>query len=1129
MTENAKKDDGNRVFEEYCSRLIPEGLAAQIRLNPEKHRKNVEEYSAKYAEYARVTDNIANEIIGKLKLSETGQVNVEGDAPDELSKTKLGLSAIIADQLRNNVRQGDDGSHLYKAAWGTLLTDDNKATLKLLTYPGDAPVDYAAAANEEVQTLMGMYKNAQPSAERLKALASVSAGTLAACADAGDLCMNSGFLRTCTKVTNKFISRGSNNRNVSDTTDSTNELETSARVVHIVVDSTTSVLPELEGEGLHENAIISQLAKGRATTGVKAPGLPNNQEEIHALQRLEVGSVSTPAAAATVMLATLVGWLMHMTELNVEGDEPVDRNAEDWFNTKASTSEAGYATHDMMSGLESQVAASGLGINMRSSLNYPLQCNDSGAIHCERTFISCHSSDAHDVPDYGEGYYLLAIPSRPDNQRALTACALALCAGRPLVSEARGHMQLMALANTSNVSFVAGRGGTAECLSNNWQASVTFGIKEVNDLIGYLVSRHMRLSTAKTNLAVMAIGSLFVPATASHHDYTNCLCAITQKIPHPHCEPVIDCVTMNTGRNSLGKQLHADARSLGIAFMRDVQEVVAMHTLGRSVAEITIAQKAPIAVSGQDIKQLQLDHAYALVAMARASDTAVHSTAQLANNGGQYGAYPAMLSISCNALGLDEADLRIAGASWAPHAYPYTPGCAYVNNSGTLQKLVVRDWCNTNEEIIGVLTPANAGISTIDNRDHVTAINQMPGNIIDMGDADVKIPNKILAMLNAHHKQTLANLGNAIAKTNLIAGRHPLNLTHGDYLEALHILDADPWLANDIIKCLTKGQAVTNQDVTTNGFKTSFENYAVQYDKWSRLKNLFEHKHSLLISVAKAYMLVMVAKSTVHGTAPLLGAPQAISHGWWAGAYVAHLARYHYLAEGNEERMLVEPTLSSADQSPNTLATVAALCYSAVVVTKQRATVLIESRIGSWSTIGTNITCGPSVPSMTIDWKLKRALSLDTDSAQSRDLAAILTWALKRGSSLMAKCTVKNTLVTSCPLVPVLEAIDRGGDSATRYVSTMTSTQQKLSSPVFFAGNHAQGTYVTLKPSDPTLPAKHFNKQTIDLSHMQGMLESMTNANAAALESSIERAAANARAGAATSGETGGPPGSVAS
>nr|WUG53727.1 putative capsid protein P2 [Cordyceps militaris quadrivirus 2] len=1128
MTENPKKDS-NHVFEEYCTRFVPEGLAAQIRLNPEKHRKAVEEYSAKYAEYNRVTDGIANEIVGKLKFGESAQVNVEGDAPDELSKTKLGLSAIIADQLRTNIRQGDDGSHLYKAEWGPLLTDANKTALKLLTYPGDAPVDYAAAASEEIQTLLGVYKNAQPSAERLKALAAVSAGTLAACADAGDLCMSSGFLRTRTKVTNKFISRGNSNRNVSDTTDSTNELETSARVVKIMVDSNTSVLPELEGEGLHENAIISQLAKGRATTGVKAPGLANNQEEIHALQRLEVGSVATPAAAATVMLATLVGWLMHMTGLNEGSNEPQNQSAERWFSAMSSTSEAGYATNDMMSGLESEVAAAVQGVNMRSSLICPIQSDNSGAIYSDQRYTSCHSTEARDLPDYGEGYYLLSIPSRPHDQQALTACALALCAGRPVVSEARGHMQLMALANTSNVSFVAGRGGTAVRLDDGWQANVAFGVKEVNDLIGYLVSRHMRLSTAKTNLAVMAIGSLFVPATASHHDYTNCIAAVTQKIPHPHCEPVIDCVTVNTGRNALGKQLHADARSLGVAFMRDVQEVVAMHTLGRSVAEVTIAQKAPIAVCGHDVKKLQLDHAYALIAMARASDTAMHSTAQMANNGGQYGAYPAMMSISCNALGLDEADLRVAGASWAPHVHPYAPGCAYINETSTLRRLIVRDWCDTNEEITGLLTPANQGISTIDNQNHVTAINQMPGNIIDMGNADVNVPDETLAMLSAHHKQALANISEALASTNILAGQHPLSLTDDDYTEALRLLNSDPWLANDIVRSIARGQAITNQAVTTTRFKRRFEKYNTSYDVWARPKAYFDKKKKLLISVTRAYMLAIVKPSTPHGTAALLGAPQAVSHGWWAGAYVTHLARYHYLAEGNEERLLVEPTLSTADQAMNALATVAALCYSAVVISKQQATVLVESKIGSWSTIGINITCGPSIPSMTIDWRLKRALSLDTANAQSRDLAAILAWALRRGSSLMAKCTVKNSLVDTCPLVPVLETIDRGGDSTSRYVSTMTSTQQKLSSPVFIAGNHAQGTYVTLKPSDPTLPTKRNERQTIDLSLMHSMLASMTSAHTTAIEVGVERAAENAGGGAATGGNPGGAPGSVAS
>jgi len=507
---------------------------------------------------------------------------------------------------------------------------------------------------------------------------------------------------------------------VQGTKATTSYIAMAAECVTLVAGGTTTADIDPTDEASFAAAAIGQMLSGRASTGITAPGLTTRMDENAFRTRVEPMSGCLHHAAATLVLATAVGWLIHMT-----GDETAHPFSY-WADRQTDCSVTGWRGPAVTASLgRSTVLDIMLASQEGSTRTYS---KDTNGRLCVRTTYR-QEALAHGISDERleterNNRYLLAVPDAP---LSVTAAAIAFTRGFPSYGGA-GHTQLMAVMSESGVGYLTGVEGTQVTPP----LDTPFGRDDVLSIMGYAIRSMLGDDKDLHAAAVRQVASVFRPSISSAHDWTDIFSATVPRLSRPYNEAAIDSI-WDTSRTNKVHILTSDDQQAGERTMREFADAVTLNAVGVASAVGQVMIVGPTVLTAGNTELLQGDAFYNLHQYVYG---AYESTASLLTTMSRMTAkmYPPVTALAALGLGCNGQAFAPAHCPLVITMTPKADGCYYIRDDGQCLDLISMDVNADNAEAVrGVLALGPGKVATARAGGNTITIDQECGGVIDCG------------------------------------------------------------------------------------------------------------------------------------------------------------------------------------------------------------------------------------------------------------------------------------------------------------------------------------------------------------------------------------------------------------
>ncbi|UED37377.1 putative capsid protein P4 [Thelonectria quadrivirus 1] len=1056
--------------------LYPESEASKQRKQDGGTNTALFKYNEEMHTFEKAVSDIASKIVTSMNICpEVDLASMQYDNWPAIAKINRGW---VESELQAVAKGEHGGMARYLDKMSNYLTDAAKTDINALTYPGDPPIDYEQAHASELKALSQDAPVVIDALMRARHVATSNAAARVAYAVNEPLIFKVGRLHAKSTISAAVRSSGEQVEGGMNSTGRTEyDLVVAYEALKVSIVGDVARAPETEGRAVGDNAMLAQLYAGRALTGQVAPGAYDYMKEAEALALFDQGSVSTPVAAASVMLTTLYGWLLHMRAVGAKANEK--RSFKDWVEASTYIAKRGFWDNEIVSGL-SLADAELAELTPEASIQHTKWYRDEegrlATVGCYVHQLSTQQGNGA-APGIRSGHYLLTIPTWHATQQPLTAAALAMTYQRPRLAGADGHFQHMALANACNVSYVAGVGASAGHLQSGWSSSVAFGATEILTLMGALVKHNLTLSQNIVSQVTYSLASLFAPAARSHHDYTNVLGAGVLRLAHPFCEPAADKY-FNTKTDRAQVDVDVTAEALGMQFTSNLATMISVMGTGRSLGEIAIAQRGTEVLDDGDVTRLQLDHAAMLINLGL-SDEPIESIAKALKTVGASSTVSTELgAINLAAMGAKHINAAASGYLWPVTAVTQSPGCAYKreHNRGALTRVKYRDGEyheDAVEEImihgpgnVATINGAHATTRAVEYTAHVTEARQMQHTALEV--FAEKMWKTKPALLFAAIK--------ALERTNTVINGKPNQL-----------IELKPQLAKNL---LTQSSAddqalVSNMDkdvkVGAEGTKMKdwiqmirAENKRTEaYERNSAAMGDTADKQALLLAAAvvvKMMLTAMDARTTFREQHPIR---QAIAVGWWHGAYVESAAKWYAKnPDGGWRQAINKGHAALTTVSLNQIENCTGTCAFSTLLTERAIRIIIADASGRWTTLGRTVAGGAAVPAALRGWQLKRADLVNGLEGRQQTIIDVVSNAAEESDALMLKLSTTAARSTQGSVVDTKRGKLKKGVDAISVVTFLDAQRVRLVRSYYSGGEHGAKDRLLLHNLDRTEAAK---------------------------------------------------------
>ncbi|UTS95836.1 coat protein subunit p2 [Rugonectria rugulosa quadrivirus 1] len=1056
--------------------LYPESEASKQRKQDGGTNTALFKYTEDMHTFERAVSDIATKIVGAMEIcQDVDLASMQYDNWPAIAKLNRGW---VESELQAVAKGEHGGIARYLDKMANYLTDSAKTDINALTYPGDPPIDYEQAHASELKALSQDAPVVVDALLRARHVATSNAAARVAYAVNEPLSVKMGRLHAESTISAAVRSSGDQVQGGMNSTGRTEyELCVAYEALKLSVVGNVARSPETEGRAVGDNAMLAQLYAGRALTGQVAPGAYDYAREAAALSLFDQGSVSTPVAAASAMLTSLYGWLLHMRAISTKPTEK--RTFKDWVESSTYVAKRGFWDNEIVSGISIADAEAANLTQEASTLDAMWYRDDEGRLAtatCYAYQLSVQQGIGA-APGVRSGYYLLTIPVWSANQDSLTAAAMAMTYQRPRLAGASGNFQLMALANTCNVSYVAGVGASARSLQNGWSSSVAFGPTEVITLMGALVKNNLTLSQNVVSQVTYSIASLFAPATRSHHDYTDVLGAGVLKLAHPFCEPAAD-MYFNTKTNKAQVDVDVTAEALGTQFTSNLATMISVMGTGRSLAEIAIAQRGTEVLDDGDVSRLQRDHAAMLINMGL-SDEPIESIAKALKTVGASSTVSTELgAINLAAMGAKHINAAASGYLWPVTAVTRSPGCAYVrqHGRGALTKVKYRDGEYQQNAVEEIMAHGAGNIATIDGAGATTRATEFTAHVTEAREAGKTEMEALAENLWRSKPTVLFAALKALESTNALIIRKPSDLLTAKPYLAAKLVQQDARDDQAIITCVDKTLKIDEKGAKMGDWikvvRSESKRNNIAKSITTATGDMAEKQDLLLSAAAMVKMMLkaMDAKTTHRARHPIR---QAIAIGWWHGAYVDSAAKWYAKnPDGGWRQAINRGHAALTTVSPNQIENCTGTCAFSSLINDRAIRIIIADATGRWTTLGRTIVGGAAVPAALRGWQFRRADVTNEVEGRQQTIHDVISNAAEESDALLLKLSTTATRSAAGSVVDTKRGKLKKGIDAISMVTYLDAQRVRLVRSYYSGGEHGAKDRLLLHNLDRTEAAK---------------------------------------------------------
>lgn len=1026
-------------------------------------------------EFLKNIDDLANDIIKRQRDDQVNHAEKkEGSTTDTPTVNLTNSKAAMYEALLNAKQQESLGNPQAASVVRNLLSTAYVDKYDSIIYEGEPPTEdelmtlQINAIKDRVQAVIDPIYRANLAKKSISA-------AIQTCTDMQLTYVESGRLWSSTE--SRYAMEATLEVVAGQEVGSNKLLHTDrcgSEVRQIIVHGTIPRLNEDTNKAKMEAAIMEQLGSGRAITGTMAPGLGSQVSESELTRMLEANCCSTPQAAATVMVTSIYGWIMHM--LDIQPNVKEKRTYDQWVDDDSKVSVRGYGKGDVVTGM---------GINDANlyqlpgnqAINQELEADEYGSLFERTNYAERLTLARTSEPQVGDGWYLLTIPKRNKANNALTAAAMAITRGKPKMVGARGHHQLMAVASACNVSFIRNIGSSSDVSERDF-AEAAFSVEDMIDLLGWLVLNHYEKSHDAMMVAANSVAALFQNVANSHHDPNDVLAAGIQRIGHSNCEPAIGAVVQSTS-SITPEKLPNDSSAAGAIFLDDINSTVGLHGLGLAMANIAVEQQGALALTDGDVLKYQSDRAYNLILIGKGRELASTTPGIDIKQGSIDANTTELASVALNALGFVGSSLRLTGGTWSPRAIPRPRGCVYIrDNLEALVPAPYKEGQYEQDDVDAILSfgPGEVSTLTVDGA-RATSFEQT-AQVVDCGYAKV-LPHE--EKLKDLWQQNRAEI-NKIARLMKTKGIRPRMAAHeftdvelDDVRQKLALRQCNLDRIMDALEAgaTTAGQATTVVNLHT----TARMQYAEPEQAPANMPEMMRQEAQIVMLCIADIMDMCIGLDNHTTMSGAREARQAVAIGWWHASDAGRMSRVFRCTQQNKRRPLMsEGFLANKNPVATTSTVMNASCISTLadILGEKGIYMTVAAPGGMWATIGATIIGSGAVPAALQYWEPQAVMAtVDPDNDKTRTLVDTVQTAVAGTMPLSAKFSTSNDTRRGKHVIKTKKLAElKSRNTSNMPKSALTCVNEKISAMGMLLGVTELKDAAFLATTDPTTSDK---------------------------------------------------------